>query len=58
MPIKGSCHCGATQFEVTEPPASVTRCTCSFCSKRGALHAYYTFLKYAKLWERQNQSAP
>jgi glycosyltransferase involved in cell wall biosynthesis len=23
-----------------------------------ALHAYYTFLKYAKLWERQNQSAP
>jgi glycosyltransferase involved in cell wall biosynthesis len=23
-----------------------------------ALHAYYTFLKYAKLWERRNQSAP
>ena len=23
-----------------------------------ALHAYYTFLKYAKLWELQNQSAP
>jgi glycosyltransferase involved in cell wall biosynthesis len=23
-----------------------------------ALHAYYTFLKYAKLWERQNQPAP
>ena len=42
MPTKGSCHCGATQFEVAEAPASVTRCTCSFCSKRGALHAYYT----------------
>jgi glycosyltransferase involved in cell wall biosynthesis len=23
-----------------------------------ALHAYYTFLKYAKLWELQNKSAP
>ena len=42
MPIKGSCHCKATQFEVSEAPASVTRCTCSFCSKRGALWAYYT----------------
>jgi hypothetical protein len=42
MPIKGSCHCGDTQFEVTEAPASVTRCTCSLCAKRGALWAYYT----------------
>ena len=42
MPIKGSCHCKATQFVVDEAPESVTSCTCSFCSKRGALHAYYT----------------
>ena len=42
MPIKGSCHCGQTQFEVSEPPAGVTRCTCSLCAKRGALWAYYT----------------
>jgi hypothetical protein len=42
MPIKGSCHCGQTQFEVSEAPAGVTRCTCSLCSKRGALWAYYT----------------
>jgi hypothetical protein len=42
MTIKGSCHCGETQFEVSEAPASVTRCTCSLCSKRGALWAYYT----------------
>ena len=42
MTIKGSCHCKATQFEVSEAPANVTRCTCSFCAKRGALHAYYT----------------
>jgi hypothetical protein len=41
MALKGSCHCGATQFEVAEPPPEVTRCTCSFCSKRGALWAYY-----------------
>jgi hypothetical protein len=41
MPIKGQCHCGATQFEVSEAPASVTRCTCTFCSKRGTLTAYY-----------------
>ena len=42
MPIKGSCHCGNTQFEVSEAPSGVTRCTCSLCSKRGALWAYYT----------------
>jgi hypothetical protein len=42
MAIKGSCHCGATQFEIAEAPASATRCTCSFCSKRGALHACYS----------------
>ena len=42
MPLHGSCHCGKTKFEVTEVPASVTRCTCSYCSKRGALWAYYS----------------
>ncbi len=41
MLIKGSCHCGATRFEV-EAPAEVTRCTCTLCTKRGALWAYYT----------------
>ena len=42
MSLKARCHCGATQLEVTEAPASVASCNCSFCSKRGALHAYYT----------------
>lgn len=41
MVIKGSCHCKATTFEVAEAPETVTRCTCTFCSKRGALWAYY-----------------
>ena len=42
MAIKGSCHCKATSFEVSVAPENVTRCTCSFCSKRGSLWAYYT----------------
>jgi hypothetical protein len=41
MTITGKCHCGRTAFEVTEAPTSVTRCTCTFCSKRGGLWAYY-----------------
>ena len=41
MPIKGGCHCGAIQFEVAEAPTKLTDCNCSFCSKRGALVAYY-----------------
>jgi hypothetical protein len=39
--VKGSCHCGAIRFEVAEPPTKLVECTCSFCSKRGALWAYY-----------------
>lgn len=42
MTLQGSCHCGKTRFEVTEAPTEVTRCTCSYCSKRGGLWAYYT----------------
>jgi len=42
MAIKGSCHCGATTFEIDNAPTSVTRCTCSLCAKRGALWAYFT----------------
>lgn len=42
MPVTGSCHCGATRFEVDSPPETVTACTCSICSKRGALWAYYS----------------
>ena len=42
MPVTGSCQCGKTEFEIQgEIPASLTRCTCSFCAKRGALWAYY-----------------
>ena len=41
MIVKGSCHCKATRFEVASAPETVFFCTCSFCSKRGALWAYY-----------------
>ncbi len=42
MPITGSCHCGKTAFEIDgKIPEKLTRCTCSFCSKRGTLYAYY-----------------
>lgn len=42
MTISGSCHCGKTTFEIDgEIPAQLTRCTCSICSKRGSLYAYF-----------------
>ena len=42
MPITGSCHCGDITFSIDgEIPPKLTRCTCSICSKRGALYAYY-----------------
>jgi hypothetical protein len=41
MSITGSCHCGAIAFTMeADIPASLTRCTCSFCAKRGAMYAY------------------
>lgn len=40
--LTGRCHCGRNAFEVDgELPEKLTRCTCSFCSKRGHLYAYY-----------------
>ena len=42
MTITGSCHCGKIAFTVEgDIPASLTRCTCSFCAKRGTLYAYF-----------------
>ena len=41
--ITGQCHCGKTSFRIDGVlPRTVTRCTCSICSKRGALYAYYS----------------
>ena len=41
MSTQGSCHCGKTAFRMDgDIPAQFTRCTCSFCAKRGTLLAY------------------
>jgi len=58
MTLKGSCHCGATQFEIAEAPAKVARCTCSFCSKRGALWAYYSPEQFNLTTARDRVSTP
>lgn len=39
MQYKGSCHCGAIQFEVEAPDIiEAESCNCSVCSKSGFLH--------------------
>ncbi len=35
----GSCHCGDVTYEITADITSVTRCTCSICTKKGILLA-------------------
>jgi hypothetical protein len=34
---KGSCHCGAVQFEVRGEPTEFNVCDCSLCSRKNAL---------------------
>lgn len=34
-PIRGSCVCGAVQFELTGPPLWMSHCHCSRCRKSG-----------------------
>lgn len=36
----GTCHCGRVAFEVLAAPTTAFRCNCSYCSRRGWLHAY------------------
>ncbi len=38
---KGSCHCGSIQFELDLPEGldDLRRCSCSMCSRRGAIVA-------------------
>ena len=35
---RGSCHCGAVQFEMDAEVTKVTECNCSICYKKGILH--------------------
>jgi hypothetical protein len=35
--LKGSCHCGAVQFEVRTAVTPAAHCNCSMCRRKGAL---------------------
>jgi len=39
--ITATCHCGAVQMEIAEPPERLTSCNCSICRRLGTLWAYY-----------------
>ena len=34
---RGSCHCGAVQFEVSSTLVQTFRCNCSLCRRKGAV---------------------
>lgn len=38
--ISGNCHCGAIQYRLAVMPEWLTRCTCSYCRRAGALWAH------------------
>ena len=40
--MKGSCHCGAVQIEVSEMPAEATQCNCSICRRYAAIWGFFT----------------
>ena len=47
MTITGSCHCGKVAFAIEgDIPAELTRCTRSFCAKRGTLYAYFQLAQF------------
>lgn len=36
----GSCHCGAIELQLHEPPLEVSECNCSICRRIGGLWHY------------------
>ncbi|KZK92050.1 hypothetical protein PsAD5_03805 [Pseudovibrio sp. Ad5] len=38
--LRGSCHCGAVQFEFRENPEWLTECNCSACRRYGTVWAH------------------
>lgn len=50
MIYRGSCHCGAVQFEAEAPDTVVCQdCNCSICSKSGFLHLIVPKSKFSLL---------
>ena len=39
--IEGHCHCGDVRISVPAPPAELTECNCSLCSRTGALMGFF-----------------
>ncbi len=57
MIYKGSCHCGAVQFEVEAEDVIVSQdCNCSICSKSGYLHLIVPKSKFTLLQGENNIS--
>jgi hypothetical protein len=56
LALNGSCHCGATRFEVPTAPEWLGECNCSFCTKRGALWAYYPAEQFTLLNSAEGQA--
>jgi hypothetical protein len=57
MPLTGSCHCGNTRFTIdAELPSQLVRCTCSFCSKRGTLYAYFEPAQFHPVTSESNDA--
>ncbi|KAF3981806.1 MAG: GFA family protein [Methylococcales symbiont of Hymedesmia sp. n. MRB-2018] len=55
MIYKGSCHCGAVQFEVAAPiKITCQDCNCSICSKSGYLHLIVPKSKFKLLQGKDN----
>lgn len=38
--LRGTCHCGGTEWTMTGDPGSITACNCTLCRRYGALWAY------------------
>ena len=55
MIYKGSCHCGAVQYEVEAPEnVECQECNCSICSKSGFLHLIVPKSKFKLLSGENN----
>lgn len=55
MIYRGSCHCGAVQFEVESTERITCRdCNCSICSKSGFLHLVIPKSKFRLLQGEEN----
>ncbi|MCW9017038.1 MAG: hypothetical protein OQJ89_08750, partial [Kangiellaceae bacterium] len=53
--FKGSCHCGAVQFEIRAPDEiEVEDCNCSICSKAGFLHLILPLSRFQLLKGKDN----